>query len=249
MPDTTTDEKRRRFHALHQGSELFVMPNAWDIGSACQLEALGFSAIATTSSGHAMSLGRDDGEVSLDELVDHTRALASAVDVPLNVDAERCFSEELDGVAETVELLAEAGAAGLSIEDWGPETGIDSMPQAIARVATAVEAGDRFGMVVTARAENLLRGVDGIDDTVARLTAYRDAGAHCVYAPGLVWPADIERVVAAVDGLAVNVLLRPNTPSVNELAALGVRRLSTGGALAQSAYSAAMDAAKHLLDR
>ena len=239
----TSAEKRRRFHELHTADELFVMPNPWDVGSAVQLQQAGFPALATTSSGFAMSHGRDDGDMTLDELISHTSSLASSIAVPLSVDAERCFAEELDDVAITVERLAEAGAAGLSIEDWSPDRGIDPMPQAIARVATAVDAASMDGLVVTARAENLLRGYDDLDDTMARLAAFADAGAHCVYAPGLTQAADIERVVAAVDGRAVNVLALPSGPSSAQLADLGVRRVSTGGALARRAYGAALDAA------
>ena len=219
------------------------MPNPWDVGSAVQLEQAGFPALATTSSGFAMSYGREDGDMTLDELVSHTESLSASVAVPLSVDAERCFAEELDDVAITVERLAAAGAAGLSIEDWSPDRGIDPMPQAIARVATAVDAANMAGLVVTARAENLLRGFDDLDDTIARLASFADAGAHCVYAPGLTQAPDIERVVAAVDGRAVNVLALPTGPSIAQLADLGVRRVSTGGALARRGYGAAIDAA------
>ncbi len=173
-------------------------------------------------------------------------AICEATTIPLNVDAERCFSESVSGIGDTVRMLADSGAAGLSIEDWSPETGIDPLPQAAQRVAAAVAAASESGMVVTARAENLLRGIDDLDDTIARLTTYADAGAHCVYAPGLHRPDDIAAVVQAVDGLAVNVLLWPNGPTIPELAELGVRRVSVGGSLANAAYTAAMNAAAAL---
>jgi 2-methylisocitrate lyase-like PEP mutase family enzyme len=222
------------------------MPNPWDVGSAVQLEEAGFAALATTSSGFAKSLGRSDGETTLFELAAHVAAICEATTIPLNVDAERCFSESVSGIGDTVRMLADSGAAGFSIEDWSPETGIDPLPQAAQRVAAAVAAASDSGMVVTARAENLLRGVDDLDDTIARLTTYADAGAHCVYAPGLHRPDDIAAVVQAADGLAVNVLLWPNGPTVPQLAELGVRRVSVGGSLANAAYKAAMDAAAAL---
>ncbi|MDP9793500.1 2-methylisocitrate lyase-like PEP mutase family enzyme [Catenuloplanes nepalensis] len=233
---------RDRFRALH-ASGTFVMPNPWDAGSARLLEGLGFAALATTSSGLAASLGKLDQQVTLDELVTHTAALTAAAGVPLNVDAERCF----DDVTATVDALADAGAAGISIEDYDPAAGAVSPPgEATARVAAAAEACARHGIVLTARAENLLYGRDDLDDTIARLRAYREAGADVLYAPGLRAPDDISRVIAAVDA-PVNVLAVAGAPSVPELAALGVRRVSTGGALAWAAYGAARTAALELL--
>ena len=177
-------DRRQRFRALHREG-LFVMPNAWDIGSARLLASLGFEAIATTSSGHAASLGRADQDVSRDELLGHVEALVGAVDVPVSVDAERCFADDPAGVAKTVELLAEAGAAGCSIEDYDPATGsIDAIDVATERVAAAVEAARNHGLVLTARAENHLYGIDDLADTIERLVAYRDAGADVLYAPG-----------------------------------------------------------------
>jgi 2-methylisocitrate lyase-like PEP mutase family enzyme len=238
-------DKRERFRALHESS-LFVMPNAWDVGSARLLASVGFQAIATTSSGHAASLGKGDMQVTRDELLAHVEALVGAVDVPVSVDAERCFAEDPAGVAQTVELIAAAGAAGCSIEDYDPATdAIDAIDIATERVAAAVEAAHRHGMVLTARAENQLHAIDDLDDTIERLRAYRAAGADCVYAPGLVDPAAIERVVTAVDA-PVNVLAMRRGPSVPELAALGVRRVSTGGGLARVAYGALLTAAREL---
>ena len=185
-------QRRARFRELHEREQLFLMPNPWDAGSARILAAAGFEALATTSAGFAWTLGKDDQQVTRDELVAHVDALSAATDLPLNVDSERCYPDEPGGVAETVKLLAEAGAAGCSIEDYDPATGaIDDVGLAAERVATAAEAAHGLDepMVLTGRAENHIRGVDDLDDTIARLIAYRDAGADCVYAPGL---TDIE---------------------------------------------------------
>lgn len=239
---------RARFRDLHRDGT-FVMPNPWDIGSAQLLAGLGFLALATTSSGHAATLGRKDQQVTRDELVAHAGALSASVDVPLNVDAERCFADSPAGVAETVGLLAETPAAGLSIEDYDPATrAIDPVDVAAARVAAAAEVARDTGLVLTARAENHLYGAGDLDDTIARLRAYRDAGAEVVYAPGLTSLDDIARLVEAV-GVPVNVLARPATPSIPELASVGVRRISTGGALARVAYVAAREAARELLEQ
>lgn len=244
----TPDELRTRFHELHQADEIFVMPNPWDVGSARMLESLGFPALATTSSGFAWSRGRTDGAMTLDELVDHVAALTAEISVPLNVDSERCFAEDLAGVAETVGRLADAGAAGCSIEDWDPTAGvIDPFDKAVSRVGAAVAAANESGMVLTARAENQLRGVDDLDDTIRRLVAYREEGAHCLYAPGLTVAADIARVVTEV-GAPINVLAMNAGPIVSELAGLGVRRVSTGGALARAAYAAAIAGATEILE-
>ena len=183
----TPQERRTRFFELHARPEVFVIPNPWDAGSAKLLAGAGFEALATTSAGFAWSHGRDDYGVTRDELVEHVRVVAAATDLPLNVDSERCFADDLDGVAETVHLLHDAGAAGCSIEDWnGPAGMIDPIDIAAERVAAASQAADINGdrLVLTARAENLLHGVTDLDDTITRLIAYRDAGADCVYAPG-----------------------------------------------------------------
>jgi 2-methylisocitrate lyase-like PEP mutase family enzyme len=239
---------RARFRDLHRDGT-FVMPNPWDIGSAQLLAGLGFPALATTSGGHAATLGRKDQQVTRDELVAHAAALSASVDVPLNVDAERCFADSPAGVAETVGLLAETRAAGLSIEDYDPATrAIDPVDVAAARVAAAAEVARDAGLVLTARAENQLYGAGDLDDTIARLRAFRDAGAEVVYAPGLTSLDDIARLVEAV-GVPVNVLTLPAAPSIPELASVGVRRISTGGALARVAYVAAREAARELLEQ
>ena len=238
--------RRNRFRQLHERG-LFLMPNPWDIGSARILASMGFPALATTSLGHAASLGKVDQSVTRDELLTHVAAIAAAVDLPLNVDAERCFADDLDGVAETVSLLAEAGAAGCSIEDYDPaRAAIDDVHVAAARVSAAADAAHRHGMLLTARAENALYGIDDIDDTIARLRAYRDAGADVLYAPRLTDPDQIRRVVQATDA-PVNVLAMRHGPPIPELAELGVRRVSTGGPLSRAAYGALRRAAEELL--
>jgi 2-methylisocitrate lyase-like PEP mutase family enzyme len=232
------------FKELHERERLFVMPNPWDNGSARLLASLGFEALATTSAGFAWSIGKVDTTVTRDELVVHVRALAAATPLPLNVDSERCFPDEPGGVAETVARLAEAGAAGFSIEDYDPaRDAIDDVEVAAERVREAAQA--KGELVLTGRAENHLHGVDDLDDTIARLEAYRDAGADVAYAPGL---ANLEQIAAVVEavGVPVNVLALPHGPSVAELASVGVRRVSTGGALARAAYGALLAAAQEL---
>src|SRR4051812_47732936 len=185
-------DRRARFRELHEREQLFVMPNPWDVGSARLLAAAGFEALATTSAGFALALGRLDHGVTRDELVAHVADLAAATDLPLNVDSEQLYPDDPGGVAETVRLLAAAGAAGCSVEDYDPGAQrIEDVQVAAARVAEAAGAAD--GMVLTARAENHLNGVDDLDDTIARLVAYRDAGADAVYAPGLTDLAEIGR--------------------------------------------------------
>jgi 2-methylisocitrate lyase-like PEP mutase family enzyme len=242
------NDRRSRFGTLHARDELFVMPNPWDIGSARLLESCGFEALATTSAGFAWSLGRLDQTVTRDELVAHVAALAAATSVPLNVDSERCYPDDPGGVAATVSLLAEAGAAGCSIEDYDPTTGtIDDVGAAAERVALAAEAAHALPepLVLTGRAENHIRGVNDLDDTIARLLAYRNAGADAVYAPGLV---DLEQIRAVVEAVRVpvNVLALPAGPSVAELANAGVRRVSTGSLLAGAAYAALIAGARKL---
>jgi len=244
---STTTEKRRAFRRLHE-TGCFVMPNPWDVGSARILAAIGFEALATTSAGLAWVLGKLDTQVTRGELVDHVAEIAPATDLPLNVDSERCYPDEPGGVAETVRLLGEAGAAGCSIEDWNPATGrIDDVGLAVERVAEAAEAARAYDppLVLTGRAENHLHGVDDLDDTIARLVAYRDAGADCVYAP---WLSTAEQIAAVVDavGVPVNVLATPAVPPLPELADLGVRRISTGSLLAGVAYGALAAAAREL---
>jgi len=245
----SAEDRRARFKALHADPELFVMPNPWDVGSARLLAAAGFEALATTSAGFAWSLGKLDQQVSRDELVAHVAELAAATSLPLNVDSERCYPDDPGGVGETVSLLAEAGAAGFSIEDYDPATGgIDDIRRAVERVALAADAAHRLAdpLVLTGRCENHIRGIDDLDDTISRLIAYRDAGADAVYAPGL---TDIDQIAAVVEAVAVpvNVLALPGGPTITELAAVGVRRISVGSLLASAAYGALLRGARELL--
>jgi 2-methylisocitrate lyase-like PEP mutase family enzyme len=224
------------------------MPNPWDVGSARLLASLGFEALATTSAGFAWSLGKLDQTVARDELVAHVETLAAATDLPLNVDSERCYPDDPGGVTRTVEMLAEAGAAGFSIEDYDRDSdGVDEVGRAAERVAEAAEAsrGQDEPLVLTGRAENHIRGVNDLDDTIARLIAYRDAGADVVYAPGLTDLGQIARVVDAV-AVPLNVLALPAGPTLAELASVGVRRISTGSLLASAAYGALLAGAREL---
>lgn len=240
---TSTD----RFRSLHADGT-FVMPNPYDIGSARLLAALGFPALASTSSGFAATLGRLDMTVSREELLVHIEALAAATDLPLNVDSERCYADDLAGVTETVELLADAGAAGCSIEDWNPASGsIDPADIAAERVAAAAAGAAKTGLVLTARCENLLHGITDLADTIARLQAYVAAGADVVYAPGLADLGQIATLVNAV-GVPVNVLILPGGPSVTELGQAGTRRISTGGLLSRISHGAMVAAAERLRD-
>jgi 2-methylisocitrate lyase-like PEP mutase family enzyme len=241
-------DRRARFRELHAADELFLMPNPWDVGSARLLASLGFQALATTSQGYAWSLGKLDQQVTRDELVEHVAVIAAATPIPLNVDSERCYPDDPGGVAETVRLLGEAGASGCSIEDYNPVTGrVDDAGIAAAHVAEAAEAAHSLDapLVLTGRAENHIRGIDDLDDTIARLVAYRDAGADAVYAPGLTDLEQIRRVVEEV-GVPVNVLALPAGPTVAELARAGVRRVSTGSALTAAAYGALVAGGKEL---
>lgn len=235
-----------RFQTLHE-SGMFVMPNPWDRGSARILEELGFRALATTSAGLGRAIGRDDQQVTRQELISHVSDLTSVVDVPISVDSERLFPEEEGGIDRSVRQLRAAGAAGCSIEDFDPRSGsIDSVEQAAEAVAEAARVCEELGMVLTARAENFLYGRNDINDTVERLEAYRDAGAHVLYAPGLVDPDEISQVVDL--GRPVNLLLMAEGPSLADIKALGVRRVSTGSALHSAAYKTLRARAEELLD-
>ncbi len=227
-----------RFRALHR-SGFFVLPNAWDLGSAARLAALGPAALATTSSGYAASLGRADQEVTFEELVAHVAAMVAAVDLPVSVDSEYLFADTEDQIRDNVRTLASLGVGGISIEDHDPSRrAILPLEEARRRVAVAAEAAAESGIVLTARAENHLHGRDDLDDTLARLLAYRDAGADVLYAPGLATTEQVRRVVGTV-AAPVNVLLVPGGPRPDQLASLGVHRASTGGRLARLAYEAA----------
>jgi 2-methylisocitrate lyase-like PEP mutase family enzyme len=233
------------FLALHVHGRPLLMPNAWDIGSAKVLASLGFEALATTSSGHAATLGRLDGSVTRDEAIAHARDLALATGLPVSADLENCFADDPEGVAETVRLASEAGLAGCSIEDWSGE--LYDLSVATARVEAAARAAHATPdpLVLTARAENHIRGNPDLADTIARLQAYEQAGADVLYAPGLSGAEEIGQVVQAV-GKPVNVLVRPGSPSIPELAGLGVARISVGGGLAFAALGELVEAATEL---
>ena len=241
--------KAGEFLALHRKGEPLLQPNAWDVGSARILAAMGVEAIATTSSGFAASLGLMDGKVTREQVLDHCRALSAAVDIPVAADYEDGFAAEPEGVAESVRLASETGLAGCSVEDF---TRDDSAPiydveRAVDRVRAAAEAAHGGGtqLVLTARAENLIHGVDDLADTIARLQRYQEAGADVLFAPGLKTLEQVQAVVSSVDR-PVNVLTAPGRPSVEELAAAGVARISVGGLFAFKAYGELVASATEL---
>jgi 2-methylisocitrate lyase-like PEP mutase family enzyme len=241
-------ERAETFRALHAG-EPFVIPNPWDAGSARVLQALGFKALASTSSGFAFALGRRDGDVTLDEVVGHTAALAEATPLPLSVDLENGYGREPESAATAVRRIAEAGAVGGSIEDWEADAGIYELGLAVERVTAAVEAAAElpFPFTLTARAENHIRGVPDLDDTIARLQAFQAAGADVLYAPGL-RTADEVRAVCEAVSRPVNVLARPNL-TMAELVEAGAQRISVGGALTWTAVDASVSAARAIAER
>jgi len=238
--------KADAFRALHQG-EPFIIPNPWDAGSAKVLARLGFKALATTSSGFAFTLGRRDGEVTLDEVIAHTRELDSATELPVSVDLEHGYGSAPEDAARAVARAAEAGAAGGSIEDYDPSGRIYDLGHATERVAAAAEAARATGFVLTGRAENHIRGNPDLDDTIARLQAYEQAGADVLYAPGLASVQEIRAVCSAVSK-PVNVLARASL-TLDEIAGAGAQRVSVGGALAWVAVAALVGAAQELHDR
>jgi 2-methylisocitrate lyase-like PEP mutase family enzyme len=246
----TTAEKRSRYRRLHE-SGCFVLPNPWDVGSARYLQRLGFEALASTSAGFAFTQGRPDGAVSRDATLTHLGELAAATDVPLNADFENGYAHEPEGVAENVRLCVATGVAGLSIEDSTGEraTPLYDLHLAVARIRAARATLDRVAgdVVLTARAECFLVGVTDLEEVIRRLGAYAAAGADCLYAPGLRTREQIAAVVKAVAPKPVNVLVGgPIGLTVADLAALGVRRISTGGALARAAWGGFLSAAKPL---
>lgn len=249
MPDAATIGAR--FLALHHGPGPLLLPNPWDAGSARLFEQLGFAALATTSSGFAASLGRQDGQVSREEALDHAAAIVRATALPVSADLEHGFGASPEEVAETYARAARIGLAGASIEDSTGEAGSPILPieAATERVLAAAESAHAagIGFVLTGRAENHLHGRGDLADTIRRLQAYQEAGADVLFAPGLTRADDIRSVVTSVDR-PVNVLFRPNGPTVAELAELGVARISVGGSIAFAAYGAAADAAREFLE-
>ncbi len=245
--EQTQQVKAAAFKALHEGAP-FIIPNPWDAGSAKALAALGFAALATTSSGFAFTLGRPDGGATLDEVVDHVRALDRATSLPVSVDLENGYGPEPAAAATAIERVAEAGAVGGSIEDYDPDGRIYELAHAAERVAAACEAAERldFPFLVVGRAENHLRGVDDLDDTIARLQAYERAGAAVLYAPGLRTPEQI-RLVCEATSKPVNVLARADL-RMSEIVAAGAQRVSVGGALTWVARNAMIAAAERMRD-
>jgi 2-methylisocitrate lyase-like PEP mutase family enzyme len=241
------DESGAAFQALHEHGA-FVIPNPWDAGSARVLSALGFKALATTSSGFAFTLGRLDGMATLDEVVTHVAAISRVSDLPLSVDLENGYGSEPAHAALAIERIAGAGAVGGSIEDYDPSGVIYPIPEAVQRIAAAVEAARalHFPFTLTARAENHIRGNPNLDDTIARLQAFADAGADVLYAPGLQTIDEIRTLCAAV-AKPVNVLAVAGL-SFAEVAAAGARRVSVGGSLTWVAVRAMADAAESIRD-
>jgi len=255
MPETRPSiaDKRRAFQRLHEAG-CFVIPNPWDVGSARFLQSLGFQALATTSSGFAWSQGRPDGAVSRDMALAHLQAVVAATDLPVNADFESGFALDPAGVAESVRLAVETGVAGLSIED---STGVAATPlydldTAVARVRAARRAIDKAGgdTLLVGRAECFLVGRPDLEETIGRLNAYAQAGADCLYAPGIRTRDQIAAVVAGVAPKPVNLLMGSASElTLTEIAALGVRRVSVGGALARSAWGGFMRAAKLIAEQ
>jgi 2-methylisocitrate lyase-like PEP mutase family enzyme len=236
-------QKALDFRALHEG-EPFVIPNPWDAGSARVLAALGFQALATTSSGLAFTLGRRDGGATLDDVIAHVRAISEATDLPVAADLENGYGDP----GATISRIAQAGAVGGSIEDWDPAGGLYPLDRAVERVSAAVDAARALDVpfTLTARAENHIRGHPDLDDTIARLQAYERAGADVLYAPGLRNGAEIAAVAEAV-AKPLNVLAHPGL-TMSEIAAAGGQRVSVGGALTWVAVSAMAAAAERIRD-
>jgi 2-methylisocitrate lyase-like PEP mutase family enzyme len=244
----TQQEKGHAFEALHT-SGTFVIPNFWDCGSAVMLERLGFQALASTSAGFAQAIGKLDGRVTLDEKLTHLASVAACTNAPVSADFENGFADQPDAVAANLMRAAQTGIVGASIEDWSGTTLYD-FDHAVERIAACVEAATQldFPFTLTARAENLLRGVNDLDDTIRRLQAFEAAGANVLYAPGL---SSLEQVQAVLDAVSkpVNVLFAfmPDK-SFSDYETIGVRRISLGGALANHAIGATLSAARMMLE-
>jgi 2-methylisocitrate lyase-like PEP mutase family enzyme len=251
MAATKLDARIRHFHELHQ-SGCFVIPNPWDIGSARLLVHMGFKALATTSSGFAWSLGRPDNHITLDQALAHFRELSCATDLPVNADFEGGFAIEPADVATNVGRAAQTGVAGLSIEDstHDPSRPLFEFALAVERVRAARRAIDDSGtgVLLVGRSEGFLEGQSDIRETIRRLTAYAEAGADCLFAPGLRSLGDISAVVKAVAPKPVNVLVSGNFTTVAALAGAGVRRISIGGALARAAWAGFLRAAREIAE-
>ena len=242
-------DRVKAFRRLH-AEGCFVMPNPWDVGSARALEQLGFQALATTSAGLAWTLGRPDAGVSLEQTLDHLRAIASAVTVPVNADFRDGYATDPDGVYANVSAAVGTGIAGLSVEDStdDPAEPLVGFDLAVERIRAARQAIDDSGtgVVLTGRTEGFVYGRPDIDETTRRLRAYGEAGADCLYAPRISQIEHVEAVVAAAGALPVNLLINAPFITVAEAAQLGVRRISVGGTLARAAWGALLDAAEEI---
>ncbi len=245
-------ERAQRFKALHARGGAFVIPNPWDIGSARILAGLGFEALATTSAGAANSIGLLDGELTMQQVIEHCRVICSATDLPVNADLENCFAHEPKQAAETIRLAAQAGVVGGSIEDYSGDASkpIYDFELAVDRVRAAAEVAKSLGFpfLLTARAENFLHGKNDLDDTIRRLQAFEAAGADVLYAPGLTTLDQVRAVTHAVSK-PVNVLgVMIKGATVAQLAEAGAKRISVGGALARAAVTALVRAGKEMRD-
>lgn len=249
----TQAEKGRRFQELHQAPGIIVMPNPWDAGTAKLLQSLGFEALATTSLGMSNALGRVDGEgsVSRAELLENCRVIAEATDLPVNADLENGYADDPKTAAAILRDAAEVGISGGSLEDWSGER-IYDFNHAVERVAAGVEIvrALKVPFIFTARAENLIRGVADLDDTIRRLQAFEKAGADVLYAPGLRDLATMKLVASSV-GKPLNVVMSAADPALTaeQLAGVGVKRISVGGALSRLALSAFMKGAREMKEK
>ena len=253
MSHPSISQKRAAFRALHQ-SGCFVLPNPWDAGSASALASLGFKALATTSSGYAWSCARADGQLSRDETLAHMRYMVEASDLPINADFESGFADTPEGVAESVRMAVETGVAGISIEDstGDAQAPLRSLAESVERMRAARAAIDATGgeALLIGRAENFFVGRPDLEDAILRLKAYADAGADCLYAPGIKTREQISAVVAAVAPKPVNVLIGWESDlTLQDLADLGVRRVSVGGALARAAWGGFLTAARLIAEQ
>ena len=249
---TPTPEKRTRFRQLHE-SGCFVIPNFWDVGSARMLQGLGFEALASSSAGFAWTLGKMDNEVTLEAKLAHLAAVCAATDLPVNADFENGFTDSPEDVAANVRRALNAGVAGLSVEDMvrAPERLLYDTPMAAARIRAARTAinAEGSGAVLVARAEGLLTGGMDLAQVLDRLTVLADAGADCLFAPGLRRPEDIAAAVKVVAPKPLSVLMMTPGGTVAQLADLGVRRISVGGSLARAAWGGFLTAAREIADK
>jgi 2-methylisocitrate lyase-like PEP mutase family enzyme len=240
--------RRARFRALHEHG-CFVIPNPWDVGSAKRLETMGFEALATTSAGAAWARGRDDGQLSFQEMLAHLREICAATELPVNADFEAGYATTIAELTRNVAAAVETGVAGLSIEDFSQGARYE-ISEAVERVAAAKESIRSTGadVLLVARSEGFIRGNPDLDDAIARLQAYSRAGADCLYAPGVRELSAIEQIARAVAPKPLNVLMLGPAFTVAQLAAAGVRRVSVGGALAAAAWAAFQETAAMLRD-